>query len=544
MIFADAFTRRPDYIKDGKAEITEESVMLPSQLFSKNHVNNIFIRTIHDPSNDYDDVTEANLSASDIHSQILQAYVDDDEIHQLIDKLKSRIPPLRTKLRDWKLAPDKLLYYKSRVYIPNNPHLRRTLIYIHHDLPQYGHPGIYGTLTAIHRNYYWYGMGKMVTDYVRGCAICQQMKINTHPTVPPLKPIQAKRTLPFATVNMDFITDLPAANGYTAILVIVDHDCTKAVKLIPCDKSVTALQTAQLYFDHVYRHYGLPEQIISDRGPQFASHVFQELCNLTGIRSTMSTAYHPQTDGQAERTNQEIELYLRIYCMDHPETWTNHLPLIEFTHNNRTHSVTKRTPFQLLMGYEPRTIPLKIGESKVPSIKERLLDLAQQRDEAQAAHDEARFRMEDRVTSNFTPFKRGQKVWLEATNLRSTRIPSKFRPKREGPFEIQEVLSPLLYRLKIPSRWNIHPIFHAHLLTPYRETLTHGPTHSRPPPDQIEGEEEWEVQSIMAHRYNGKRRQYLVRWKGYPSSEATWESESSLKNASEILERYKKKHKL
>ena len=544
MIFSDAFTRRPDYIKEGKAEITEESVMLPPALFHKTQISQIFINAIHDPSPDYDDLHDAHLDAHDLKTKILQAYHNDDEIDQLLTKLKNKLPPLRTKLHDWYLSDDNLLYYKKRIYIPNDPHLRRSLIYIHHDLPQYGHPGIYGTLTAIHRHFYWYGMGRMVTDYVRGCAICQQMKINTHPTVPPLHPIQAKRSLPFATVNMDFITDLPNSNGYTCILVVVDHDCTKAIKLIPCDKTVNALQTAQLYFDHVYRHYGLPEQIISDRGPQFASHVFQELCNLTGIRSTMSTAYHPQTDGQAERANQEIELYLRIYCAAHPELWAHHLSFIEFSHNNRTHSVTKRTPFQLLMGYEPRAIPIKIGESKVPSIKDRLLELVQQREEAQAAHDEARFRMEDRITSNFKPFKRGQKVWLEATNIRTPGRPAKFRPKREGPFEIQEVLSPLVYRLKIPSRWNIHPVFHATLLTPYRETTTHGPTYSQPPPDQIEGEEEWEVEAIIAHRYKGKRREYLVQWQGYPPSEATWEPEANLKNALDVLNQYKKKHRL
>ena len=113
---------------------------------------------------------------------------------------------------------------------------------------------------------------------------------------------------------MDFITGLPESQGYDAIYAIVDHALTKAAVLIPCTKEIDALGTAELLFKHVFKRFGLPQQIISDRGPQFASKVFQELCKHLGIKSKMSTAYHPQTDGQTERFNQDIEVYLRIYC--------------------------------------------------------------------------------------------------------------------------------------------------------------------------------------------------------------------------------------
>ena len=121
-------------------------------------------------------------------------------------------------------------------------------------------------------------MHAFIKSYVQGCALCQQMKVNTHPSAPPLAPIKADpHAYPFSTVTMDFITDLPESNGYNALYVVVDHDLTKAIVLIPCTKTVNAIGTARLYHDNVYRRFGLPNRIILDRGPQFSSQVFQEM---------------------------------------------------------------------------------------------------------------------------------------------------------------------------------------------------------------------------------------------------------------------------
>jgi transposase InsO family protein len=134
--------------------------------------------------------------------------------------------------------------------------------------------------------------------------------------------------------------DLPNSDGFDSIMVVVDHGSTKGVILVPCNKTIDALGTADAYLDHIYKRFGLPDQWISDRGPQFVAQVFKEIGRLLGIKLTPSTAYHPQTDGESERMNQEIEAYLRIYCADHPDTWRNHLTTMEFSHNQRVHSVT------------------------------------------------------------------------------------------------------------------------------------------------------------------------------------------------------------
>ena len=144
----------------------------------------------------------------------------------------------------------------------------------------------------------------------------------------------AKSTRPFAYCSIDLITDLPPVNGFDSILVVVDQGLTKGVILIPCDKTITAEGTAKLLLENLYKRFGLPDKIISNRGPQFASKAFVELLKLLGIKSALLTAYHPQTDGTTKWVNQEIEAYLGIYCASHPEEWIAALATLEFTHNN------------------------------------------------------------------------------------------------------------------------------------------------------------------------------------------------------------------
>ncbi|KAI5115580.1 hypothetical protein M0805_009653 [Coniferiporia weirii] len=214
------------------------------------------------------------------------------------------------------------------------------------------------------------------------------MKINTHPTKPPLLLIPADpMMLPFQSVSMDFITDLPLSNHYDSIMVVVDHDSSKGIILIPCTKTIDALSMAKLYHDNVYRRFGLPKCIISDRGPQFASQVFQTLCTHLGIKSKLSMAYHPQTDGQTERTNQEVEAYLRIYCGTSPHSWADSLTDLEFSHNIQTHSVTKTSPFNIILRYDPILIPPVIEDTDIPSLALHLRLLSSIRKEALAAHD-------------------------------------------------------------------------------------------------------------------------------------------------------------
>ena len=151
--------------------------------------------------------------------------------------------------------------------------------------------------------------------------------------------------------------------------------------------------------------------------------------------------------------------------------------------------------------------------------------------------------MAGRRQDTFKPFEKGQKVWLDSRNLKMS-YHKKIGPKREGPFEIDEVLGPVTYRLKLPASWKVHNVFHAVLLRPYMENEVHGNNYPRPPPDLLEGEEVYTVERILKHRRRGRGYQYYIQWEGYPITEASWESESAFSADGDTLANYKERHQL
>src|SRR5271168_624003 len=176
-------------------------------------------------------------------------------------------------------------------------------------------------------------------------------------------------------------------------------------------------------------------------------------------------------------------------------------------------------------------------------IEEKMKQLISNREEALAAHKLARSSIAARKTNTFTPFVIGQKVWLDTRNLK-TSYHKKIAPKREGPFEIDEVLGPVTYRLKLPETWKIHNVFHAILLRPYVENEVHGGNFPHPLPELLEGQEVYEVESIIKHRRRGRGYQYYIKWKGYPITEATWENKSAFSDDGNMLQQYKTRHQI
>ena len=174
---------------------------------------------------------------------------------------------------------------------------------------------------------------------------------------------------------MDLITNLPPADGFDSILVVVNQGLTKGVILIPCNKTITSEQTGDLLLKNLYKRFGLPDKIISDRGPQFALNSLKELLKILGTKSALSMAYHPQTDGTTEQMNQEIEAYLSIYCTFYPEECPEALHLMEFTHNNWRHTDWIKTPFKLMFGESPISLPLSFENTKYPAVEDRMKTL-------------------------------------------------------------------------------------------------------------------------------------------------------------------------
>ena len=288
-----------------------------------------------------------------------------------------------SSLADWTFDNGHL-YYKGRMYVP--PPARSSLLHSIHSSPLSGHLGRFHTKAIIEHDFWWLGLSVFVNNFIADCAICQQNKVHTHPVIPPLSPIKSFSSLPFKQLSIDLITDLPLSHGHNSLMVVADHGLIKGVILAPCSKTVDANGIAQLFFDHIFKHFGLHDTLISDRGPQFASAFARELARLLKYNVHLSTAYHPQTDGQTERTNQEVETYLHIFCTNNPHQWSKSLTFAEFQHNSVPHSSTKVSPFSLILGYNPRMYP-PLGKMLIPALKNRLSSLDSARKGALAVHE-------------------------------------------------------------------------------------------------------------------------------------------------------------
>ena len=203
----------------------------------------------------------------------------------------------RTTLSDWAFDNGHL-YFRKWMYVP--PSACSALLHSIHSSPLLGHMGVFRTKSIIERDFWWLGLATFVKHFIAGCAVCQQNKVNTHPTVPPLCPISSSVSLPFKQLSVDLITDLSLSSGFDSVMVMVNHGLTKGVILTPCSKTIDATGIAQLFFDFVFKRFGLHDTLISDCGPQFTSTFTKELAHLLKYDVRLSTAYHPQTDGQTE----------------------------------------------------------------------------------------------------------------------------------------------------------------------------------------------------------------------------------------------------
>ncbi|KAJ9528300.1 hypothetical protein QJQ45_014284, partial [Haematococcus lacustris] len=255
-----------------------------------------------------------------------------------------------------------LMYHTGRgtrrLYIPVGP-MRTALLREAHDIPISGHLGRDKTYAQLSRHFFWPRMAASVHNYVRTCTHCQRNKSNT------AKPIGLLHPLPIPQhrwehVSMDLITQLPStAAGHDAIVVFVDK-LTKMIHAVPTTTTVTAPILARIFFDHVFRLHGLPKVIVSDRDPRFTAAFWKELFHLTGTHLNMSTANHPQTDGQTERANRTLEDMLRNFVSPHHDDWDTHLTAAEFAYNSSVHAATGFTPFHLNSGQQPHT-PLSLA---------------------------------------------------------------------------------------------------------------------------------------------------------------------------------------
>jgi hypothetical protein len=244
------------------------------------------------------------------------------------------------------------LYYQHRLYIPADDALQLRIIQNNHDVPAAGHPGRAKTFDLIRRRYFWPTLRKDVERFIANCHICQRMKTSRHTPYGILNPLPVPKR-PWRDILMDFMTGLPISDGHNAIWVVIDR-LTKMRHFVPCSTTVDAKELANLFVMNIFHLHGLPDSIISDRGPQFASRFWKYLCNSLHIEPCLSTAFHPETDGQTQRTNSVMEQYLRAYVNYQQDNGAQYLPLAEFTANNHVSETTGLSPYFANYGMHPK----------------------------------------------------------------------------------------------------------------------------------------------------------------------------------------------
>jgi hypothetical protein len=264
------------------------------------------------------------------------------------------------------------------------------------------------------------------------------------------------------------------------------------------------------------------------------------------VSQHFSTAFHPQTDGQTERVNSILEQYLRCYIDYQQSNWKDYLCIAQFAYNNTKHSTTQFSPFEIILGYHP-TLSIHMNPA---TINDTPAD--QRAKKIQSVHEEVKFNiaMANEDHQNYYNNKvmvppilnPGDQVWLSSKNIQSKRTSKKFDHRQLGPFKVIEPVGTRSYRLELPGTMKIHPVFHVNLLEKFIPDQIPGRTPPPQPPIAIDGQEEYEVESIVDSRHYRRQLQYLVHWKGYTSMDRTWEAASNLDHCQDLVQEFHATH--
>ncbi|GJW89142.1 reverse transcriptase domain-containing protein [Tanacetum coccineum] len=452
--------------------------------------------------------------------------------------LKAPAEWLRGLERHFEQRADGEIYFFDRIWIPSIGDVRKLIMDEAHTSRYSVHPGADKMYYDLRDLYWWPGMKRDIAEYVSRCLTCSKIKAEhqkpsgllQQPEIPEWK---------WEKLAMDFITKLPkSSSGYDTIWVIVDR-LTKSAHFLPIREDYKTEKLAKIYVNEIVARHGVPVSIISDRDGRFTSHLWQALQEALGTRLDMSTAYHPQTDGQSERTIQTLEDMLRACVMDFGGSWDTHLPLIEFSYNNSYHTSIKCAPFEALYGRKCRSpvIWTEVGESqligpeivqetteKIFQIKERLKTArSRQKSYADKRRKPLEFEVGDRVLLKVSPWKGVVRFGKKG----------KLAPRYVGPFEIIERVGPVAYRLKLPQELScVHDTFHVSNL---KKCLAEPDV--QVPLDEIEIDEnlrfvEEPLEIVERDVKKLKRRRIplvKVRWNSRQGAEYTWEREDQFR---------------
>ncbi|PRP76895.1 retrotransposon nucleocapsid protein [Planoprotostelium fungivorum] len=533
---ADAISRRAQDRLDMGDREQNAVCLLPSRFFV--NVTNIKPR---DNFLDFEDSVRASLTDDEFYL----SYTEWAKLDDTTTRPKGYRNSTNAEQNPFTFT-DGLLYHFGQLYIPVP--LRASVLHHRHDLPTAGHVGRKKTYELVTRDYWWPTVSKDVNRYIESCATCHRTKVSRRKPPGFLQPLPTPSER-WASVTMDFIVGLPRSEGFDTILTVVDR-FTKMAHFIPTVNTITAQGTAKLYIREIFRHHGIPKQIITDRGPQFASIFWNSFLSGIGSKPSLSTAYHPETDGQSERTNAIIEQYLRIFCNYLQDDWVEWLSLGEFTMNNTVQAATGITPFVANTGFHPRfdvnsfSHTLNDAADKLQDIMKEVSTYLQQRIE-EARTTMARYA--DQGRREAPTYKEGDMVYLSTKNITTRRPYKKLDDLRVGPFKVLSAIAKdgkpaTACRLELPPQWTIHPVFHVSLLSKLPPD-TFDRQETSEPPNIINDGNEYEVSRVLDSRMHRNKLQYRLRWKNRSTAEDVWEDAAKAKQmAGDLIDEYHRKY--
>ncbi|KAI1002681.1 hypothetical protein K3495_g5518 [Podosphaera aphanis] len=550
---ADALSRRDQDMPKGEDDerISDRKMrLLRPEVLVASHV----VRSLNKDPDD-DEVAESNDEnvVGELPKELEQwdsAIANDMQYiraREAVENKNSKFPTdldLKVSISECSCSEQDRLQFRGREWVPRDDNLRTSIIQTTHDSPLSGHPGREVTYANIARQFFWPGMAKDIRRFIENCDSCGRNKSWRSRRQGFLKPLPIPGRV-WTEISMDFITELPCSKGCTNMIVITDR-LSKGVIADGLEK-IDSKFVAKWFIKNYLPHHFLPTAIVSDRGSQFTSALWNRVCDVLGIQRRLSTGFSPETDGATERMNEVIETTLRQYVNWEQNNWVEWFPVVVSSICGRNSGSTGTNAFYMTHGWDQNVIEglnselseEKTRKSPVARADKILNKLKQVREWAQAsmaAAQESQERQTNRRRDQAPSFKIGDKVWLSLENIKTDR-PCKKLDARYAKFTVIGVVGSHSFRLDISP--GIHNVFHSKLLKPANSSRMPGQIidDNQPSPKLIDGVHEYELEQILDQKKapgKGKHLKYLVKWVGY--ARPTWEPESFLKDTTALYE--------
>ena len=481
----------------------------------------------------------------------------DRELH-IVDRILTRnrdsplLEPYREKAReerqDWTLDEEGRLLFQNRLVVPDEDDLLARLLDEIHRQPSTAHPGRTKMKALVKARYYWPTWSRDVARYLDNCMVCKRTKEPRD--LPPglLNPLPIPER-PWQHINVDFRSFPKSKNGYDAAFVAVCR-LSKRGHAVPCKKTITACEMARLFIVHFYPWVGLPDSVVSDRGGQFVSEFWDEFCKILGVKVVLTSGQHPEANGQVEVMNQWIAQRLRPFISYYQDDWDDLLPVLNFASACLPSESTGISPFLVERGFEPR-MSMDWRTPAEPSAKSAsrraALDMAKRIQDAWGLAKKHIARSQERMKRNADRKRRDESFKVDDWVMLTTddwdlgRPSKKLAEQMTGPYRVVEKVGNS-YKLDLPPELRIHPVFSPDKLRRASQSdPLPGQIIDPQGPLEINGQEEWEVEEIVASRLCRKKLQYKARYIGY-DFDNKWYPASDFMNAPERVAEYHEKY--